>query len=539
MTFYLNPPLPRLAHIVCAAVAMTLAIMPTGGALGIGLTYVDADNGENFSPNLSPSSAITATPNSADNLWGNRNDGGAAAPSGPFHSVFEAGSTAAENVPQISQAISGLVPNASYDVYVAYWQGAEAESNWNVRAGFSSGNLKLFNSQGPNASFPTAIAGNNAYYYDWEPTAVPTNPDDVMPMLVDAGRTLLLGHVGAATSNVAGQINVFVDDLPTSAGGASGNPNHGRTWFDGFAYAPAGSKLFIAPGDFNNDESIDPADVHIFLANLHSDISQFTVLDSYRVGDLNADRSINHSDFAAFKQVYTGGDGGDSGGELVLRVFADGPNAGAMQLRNESGLAVEIDYYEIGSASGSLDPSAWMSLDDLEGDDPETLGWDEVPASDVDLLSEFNLQSSTMMTPGFIFNLGQTFQAGSARDLEFLYGLTDGSRVRGIVQYVSDTLRGDYNGNGIVDAGDFAVWRKSLNQNVPNGTGADGDGNGIVQQADYLLWRANFGTMSAAAASTAGAPVPETTSSLHLIAWAIVALSRRPWRKLAINFRCR
>jgi hypothetical protein len=53
--------------------------------------------------------------------------------------------------------------------------------------------------------------------------------------------------------------------------------------------------------------------------------------------------------------------------------------------------------------------------------------------------------------------------------------------------------RGDFNDDGIVNAADYIVWRKTLNTTVPPTTGADGNGDGIVDQADYHVWRANFG----------------------------------------------
>ena len=53
---------------------------------------------------------------------------------------------------------------------------------------------------------------------------------------------------------------------------------------------------------------------------------------------------------------------------------------------------------------------------------------------------------------------------------------------------------GDYNQNGVVESGDYVLFRKTQGNSVPNFTGADGDGNGIVAQGDYDLWRANFGT---------------------------------------------
>src|SRR5262249_5761235 len=44
---------------------------------------------------------------------------------------------------------------------------------------------------------------------------------------------------------------------------------------------------------------------------------------------------------------------------------------------------------------------------------------------------------------------------------------------------------GDYNGNGIVDAADFTVWRDTLGSTTD--LRADGDSDGIVNQLDYQL----------------------------------------------------
>jgi hypothetical protein len=51
-------------------------------------------------------------------------------------------------------------------------------------------------------------------------------------------------------------------------------------------------------------------------------------------------------------------------------------------------------------------------------------------------------------------------------------------------------LTGDYNQNGAVDAADYVVWRKNLNQSVtiPNDATP-----GTVSADDYHVWRASFG----------------------------------------------
>jgi hypothetical protein len=73
---------------------------------------------------------------------------------------------------------------------------------------------------------------------------------------------------------------------------------------------------------------------------------------------------------------------------------------------------------------------------------------------------------------------------------------------------VTAPLTGDYNHNGVVDAADYTVWRDTLGQSVPAGTGADGSGDGTVNIADYNLWNSNFG-IGLAATSQLPNSVPE------------------------------
>jgi hypothetical protein len=68
---------------------------------------------------------------------------------------------------------------------------------------------------------------------------------------------------------------------------------------------------------------------------------------------------------------------------------------------------------------------------------------------------------------------------------------------------------GDYNQNGVVDAADYVVWRKTLTNNVVPYSGADGDGDGVVDDDDYGVWRAHFG-QTLGAGSGADAHVAES-----------------------------
>lgn len=85
-------------------------------------------------------------------------------------------------------------------------------------------------------------------------------------------------------------------------------------------------------------------------------------------------------------------------------------------------------------------------------------------------------------------------------------------------------VSGDYNGNGVVDAADYVLWRNGgplLNQV---------DDPSMINAADYTAWRARFGnTAGSGSFSVALVPVPEPTAAaltaLGLL--AMMAIQRR------------
>ena len=162
-------------------------------------------------------------------------------------------------------------------------------------------------------------------------------------------------------------------------------------------------------------------------------------------------------------------------------------------------------HYEIASAGGGLDPAGWLSLDDQENNDPVGVGWEEAGGSGANVLAEVNLLSMTQLANGGSLRLGHAFTPGFAHDLTFLFTADDQVR-RGPVKYV---LTGDYNGNGVVDAADYVVWRRTLGQNVAFGSGADGDGDGVIGPGDYTAWRSSFSaTLPPAAIGAANVSEP-------------------------------
>jgi hypothetical protein len=132
------------------------------------------------------------------------------------------------------------------------------------------------------------------------------------------------------------------------------------------------------------------------------------------------------------------------------------------------------------------------------------------PAGQPELLSGLSLPAAGRY---FVQVVGFT-------DAVQLYRLEIERQIDGIL------LPGDYNGDGWVDAADYAVWRDALGTTaLAPFAGADGNGDGSVDQADYAVWRQHFGQSPAAVESFATA-VPEPSSWWLLLLILLVAKPR-------------
>ncbi len=109
---------------------------------------------------------------------------------------------------------------------------------------------------------------------------------------------------------------------------------------------------------------------------------------------------------------------------------------------------------------------------------------------------------------------------GSGADHES--DLITGSGLLQVSTFVSPGVPGDYNGNGVVDAADYVLWRNGgpLQNEVDN--------PGVVDQQDYVEWRARFGNTSGSGSLAQPAAVPEPTTALLTILalFALLASSR-------------
>ncbi|MCA9187948.1 MAG: hypothetical protein KDA99_20110, partial [Planctomycetales bacterium] len=168
--------------------------------------------------------------------------------------------------------------------------------------------------------------------------------------------------------------------------------------------------------------------------------------------------------------------------------------------------AININGYEILSAGGSLNPTPWLANNfDAKNLDPvgTEVGqtWD-VFSSTSNRLTEAYLHGSSPFDLNRTVSLGQAYNSTiDARDVVFQYQTTAGLTRYGVVQYVaSEAITGDFNGDGTVNAADYALWRDSLGA-TGAGLPADANLDEIVNQADHGEWKAHFGASSSGAAN--------------------------------------
>jgi len=104
---------------------------------------------------------------------------------------------------------------------------------------------------------------------------------------------------------------------------------------------------------------------------------------------------------------------------------------------------------------------------------------------------------------------GQVYWAGGRYELTTITGA-----------HLVPSVPGDYNQDGTVDSGDFAVWRK--NEGTANALPNDPIG-GTIGQTHYDQWREHFGQSAGSGAGQGGA-VPEPTT-LWMLAVGVLVIA--------------
>ena len=90
-------------------------------------------------------------------------------------------------------------------------------------------------------------------------------------------------------------------------------------------------------------------------------------------------------------------------------------------------------------------------------------------------------------------------------------------------------LKGDYNGNHVIDAADYIVWRRSVG--TTGGTLPNDPTPGTIDSTDYDYWKSHFGATSGAGSASVAGAAPEP-GSVVLFAMGLVGATGfcRRWK---------
>jgi hypothetical protein len=205
-------------------------------------------------------------------------------------------------------------------------------------------------------------------------------------------------------------------------------------------------------------------------------------------------------------------------------------NGGRLHISDGGSLASQVAVNEGGAISGN----GWVGSNlTLRGDlafsstSPlRVAGTADIAGGELKLIDGYTQPVNTISAPfpvlevfgGIQGTLSTTVDSQLAAGM-FLHSIAPvGNQL--VIQVRSVGNTGDYNTNGVVDAADYVVWRKTLNANVTPGSGADGNNSGVIDAGDYNVWRFNFGAVigQAAGGSISVAAVPEPRAAVILCA---------------------
>lgn len=183
--------------------------------------------------------------------------------------------------------------------------------------------------------------------------------------------------------------------------------------------------------------------------------------------------------------------------------------------------ARDLTGYAILSSNNQLVAGNWQPF---QNSGEAGSGWLATPGSS-GVLTETNIEDSHLFSTGTLAELGAIFTpSGLTEGLTFQYTVAgDTSLHTGTISFgeIPDApagLIGDYNGDNVVDAADYTVWRNNVG--TTNILSNDLIG-GMIGSAHYQQWKANFGATAPGALLVAPQAVPEPAGLVMLLAGVV------------------
>jgi glycoprotein endo-alpha-1,2-mannosidase len=401
-------------------------------------------------------------------------------------------------------------------------------SNWNNYGRFqllsASASDEVLNQSGANPTgfsvFVVAKGDAGTTVQDWNDLIGNTTDvgDGAFLMRYNAGNGVFQGAAGGLTvqNNNQGQSNYSGEPTVLAFNYNPAQPNGEITLASSLnGYSQTFNLSSQASRDFSNNDPLT-------LGKAFDTIGRLFVGN---IGEVKIfDEALSTQQFAA--EVTTLNQKWNVSPDGRLDIIVDRATGG-VTLRTYGSTNIDLAGLRLKSASGSLDPSDWLSITDhydansggaIDGND----AWLKLSQKPTDL-SEATFGTGTV-APGAGVSLGSVFRLGAIEDIQAEYADPITQKTKHVhVRYASvtpaDLLPGDFNDDGVVNATDYTVWRDNLGAVVtlPNEVSS----NGRVSQEDYDTWRAAYGT---SAASTASAATPEP-GALSILVLAIVAMS--------------
>jgi hypothetical protein len=234
-----------------------------------------------------------------------------------------------------------------------------------------------------------------------------------------------------------------------------------------------------------------------------------------------------------------------SGGTLVTPVLAKG-DSGAFHFTGGMLRAGIVDF-DLVNSGGTLSKWSSSGITTVNGDLQISSGAIQIDLSAPTSFDHFIVNGDVVlggelrlvMQNGFIPTTDHAFTIISGQNFsgQFVNVTSDGrvytangsgsflltiDRTRVTLSHFRQSIAGDFNDDGVVDAADYVLWRR--NHNTVNGLPNDPIG-GHITVAQYVLWRTNFGrsTNDTTTLDAMNLPEPSITivSGLSIILSAI------------------